>query len=215
MSCKEGEIEKKQTNVPGIVSVCVLGVLLLSFIITVVVLKIKKNNQVPGTTGGSSFEIINRFEGFFMGSMGQFSIGLVIAIMLAGLVSAFNMLIMTPLVQVSIPDQEIFRRGISLGRNTYIYPGQFVLSVFSFFVSLFIIFIIIELIFQITKLLGSKVLYWLFVVVFSLILIGLLIWNIYVFATKPKIVCEKIQVGALNVENKMNFAPPVNIGSIY
>lgn len=81
-----------------------------------------------------------KFESFFGSTLAQFSIGVVVAIAMSNVISTFSSLIISPLVQVTIPDQSVFMTGVNLGRNVWMYPGQFLLSLIGFVLTATLIF---------------------------------------------------------------------------
>ena len=185
MVCASDEIETKTTekfDTGSVVGVSIASVIVVALIITFLVFHFKKKN----TLYSKYTTIFDRLGGFFGGSIGQFSIGMLVAILVADVVGSFNGLVITPLVQVAFPKQEIFRQGINIGgdRNVMFFPGQFLLSLFGFVLSLLILFFLIEGIYQLSKLPKmSKIAKYIFMTLIILLLLGLVVWNIYDVAT--------------------------------
>lgn len=197
MSCKSDEVQVTSTpelDSGGIAGTVVATVIVLAFIITFLVFRlggkdVKSWKKTKTMTGQVYSTLFDRLSGFFEGSIGQLSIGLLVAILVSDVIQSFNGMIITPIVQVAIPDQEIFRKGVDLGRNVWFYPGQFFLSLFGFILSLLVIFFIIEGVYQVSKLPKTRqvIKYGILVLILALI-VGILIWNIYVTSTEPKVI---------------------------
>lgn len=196
MSCSSGEIEirtEEKFDLRLVVGVSVASVIVIGMIITFLVLKFYKKGDNVYTKYSNVFD---RLGGFFGGTVSQFSIGLLIAILISDVVGSFNGLIITPLVQVAFPSQKIFRTGVNIGgeRDVYMYPGQFILSLFGFILSLLILFFIIEATYQVSKLpFVAKISKYGFTMLVILLLLGLLAWNIYdVLTLETRVKCEPI-----------------------
>lgn len=205
-SCPSGQYDEnanKELNIGAITGASIVLIIVVTFIITYFVLKFRpellsksfgKSNKKAGLFGPGSSNVqpktisgqfyntlFGRFDGFFGGAIGQFSIGLLVAIMLSGLISAFNGMIIAPIIQVTIPDKKLFTTGIDLGRDVWFYPGQFFLSFLGFLFSIFFLFFLIDLLNQFcTKVpYGGQILKWFVVSIIIFIIVGLCCWNIY------------------------------------
>ncbi len=199
MSCKDNEVEvvsSSEIDPSAIAGTVIATILILAFIITFLVFRFQGKElkniktgkaKTPKTVTGQVYHtMFDRLGGFFGGSIGQFSIGMMVAILVSDVVGAFNGLIITPIVQVAIPDQTVFTKGVDIGRNVWFYPGQFFLSLLGFILSLLILFFIIEGFYQVSKLPKTReVLKYGFMAIILIALLGLMGWNIYA-AVEPQ-----------------------------
>ena len=190
---------KEYLDISAISGTVIMFIIILGFIIAYLVFRFNTKTPTIHNT------LFSRLDEFFGGSMGQFSIGMLVAILVSNVVSAFNGAIIEPIVKVSIPNQDIFNQQINLGRNVYMNPASFFLSLLSFFISLLILFFIIEGIFQLSKLpkMSIAIKYILLIIIIT-ILIGIMSWNIYDIVNNKKIPEESSQN---LLQNSINFTP--------
>lgn len=106
---------------------------------------------------------------------------MIAAILAAGVVIGFNTYIMTPIILMMIPYNDI-NKIIKVPGNPQIYnfsPGQFLIALFGFVLSLVLVFSLSSLFSKI----GIKVNIYFFTVAVFLLLLLILIWNIYIAVT--------------------------------
>jgi large-conductance mechanosensitive channel len=194
MSCPKGEYEtieytdKKKSSLIGI---SLLSAFSLIFSILFIVFYDRHRDTL--TTSDANKYVFGRLTNFFGGSVNFLSLGLIVAIMATGVVNTLNLAVIKPIIQVSFPDQDIFTKEYEIGRGVFIYPGQFLLSILGFLMSILIIFFLIEIVTQfvvLTRKLVNKIQLktnrkisisgpFMLALIFIILLLALLCWNIY------------------------------------
>lgn len=165
----------KTDNATGIIVI----ISVIAFFLLVIGIWMYRKYMRKGKNYDSS--VFFRFEQFSKISVSKFTLTLVIAYLVAGVVNGFNRSMMIPIVQSLFPNEDMWGSGVSLPRGAVMYPGLFFLLVISFFLSLFVVFVLAELTYQVVMFLtnrgdGVAKKVGIFILVF--LLLGLMIWNI-------------------------------------
>lgn len=215
MECPEGTI-KKELDYASLIGIFVITIITVMFIFYYLLFKYQKNYEfrtngkfvLKNKKSPEYTNLYERLREFLDGSMNRFTMELLIAILASSVIQSFNGWIINPLIDISIPDKNLLINGYYIGRNTYIYPGQFLLSFLGFIISIMVFFVLLEIVYQISwyKTL-SKILKYSFMFLIAGMIIALLIWNIQDLS---KTKCEAPPPpGALRVRDPMG--PVYNI----
>lgn len=202
MECKDNEIDITRYKEKSIIGVSLSSVIFILFILIMIFYfkgapSIVKNSNGKHTSSAayeeqlaheakkhgkeettSSFGSIDKA---FEKVKSAINTEMITAILAAGVVIGFNTYIMTPIILMMIPYNDI-NKVIKVPGNPQIYnfsPGQFLIALFGFVLSLVLVFSLSSLFSKI----GIKINIYFFTIAVFLLLLLILIWNIYIAVT--------------------------------